>query len=731
MEEKKEPFLTLKVTKLSDIVIESKYEAFDKLQMKLNDLKENEITEIKDWIIKIAPNEVSYEAIAQELNSHAKMRIKNLENYSKLAISIANKVPKFADYLLKYSRSRMLRSLFVNGLFSKEKILEFLERNVKQTGFFLPEVPYPPVQFQQTKNASKLKGVEDKLRENDWNLFYQVIRYGYKIGSIRYDLKYDNVDRVCEYVNNNPGFIKEHLADSIFGEFDEKADCYIAEEDGNLTPLAFACFYGSEKCVSYLLPMYKEIENNVPIMAVRSGSIKIYEEIKKVHPDVSNLLHQAIFWRHHSLFDRMIADSQLQTFPLSFCCSSGDLRMVVFFIENGADVNAFSGRDTPLTAACTRNRYYIAKYLIEKGANVNAPDKQGEPPIIKAITNNSIDVLKLLIENKADITVHAKKNQTLLDICTTYNAYEAAEILLQMGYVVEPSDNILANPISKNNSKMLKYLEEHGFDIILKCTPREIQAHLFWSIMSHDVENVKKFIKLGADVNEKYKKKTALFEAIKAKDLEILKLIVESGADLETKNSNFFEYALNNSSKEIVQYLRQFVKFDTHRHKQKPEKPKMAIDDFEVAIPYLTEKAMIERIESGQGQITENDSMGRSLLHLAVMYGYYDLEQLLLSKYLDINAVDKNGCTPLHIALLSKHEDAAKILISKRAKIEEKDKYGRTPLHIAAQNDLISVAQLLIKQGCYLNPTSETVGTPLSLATSREMKELLAKNGGV
>ena len=674
-----EQLLPLKVTSLTEIKAEGVYQIFIDFQEKLGSLQPNNVDEMKKWILENSPENLSYDSVAYEINCNSKTRITNIELYSDLASKICLLRPEFKQYLMQHARSRLLRSLYKRGIFSLKEIWAFLARNVRQTGFFLPDVNIPHDEFMSMRWAAKLRGIEEELKANNWELFNDYIQYGYKKGSLRYNLKYDNAYEVMKEINEDPSKLYKHLADSVFGEFDEKADCYIANSDGNLTPLAFACFYGAVNCVKALLPKYEQIEKNVCIMAVRSGSLEIYETLRKEHPEISKLLHQAIFWRRHTLFDRMIADAGITRNPIVYCCSAGDLKLVIFCLENGADINDSTGRDTPLTAACSRNRYYIVKYLLEKGADIEKCDQVNESPLMTAVTSNSSELVALLIDNGAEFQAKTtRRNQTLLDICSQSSSYEAALTLLKKGYKVSPTENILNNPFTKNATKLLCFLDDNNYDLLSYCSEEQIQNHLFSSIQAHDLQTVKKLIDHGADVNGKYRKKTAILETIKTNDIDMMKLLVDNGMDIHLKQGteNPLDLAIKAKADKIVAFLQEqglkpsYNKNEDgsgHSQKQQSSQHQMQKgqnyyqqnqmiqkrraleqDDDIVEIPYLTEDEMIQRVEARQVPLSEKDANQRTLLHLAAIYGYDRLAAVLLSKYLDINAVDNNGSTALH-----------------------------------------------------------------------------------
>lgn len=67
--------------------------------------------------------------------------------------------------------------------------------------------------------------------------------------------------------------------------------------------------------------------------------------------------------------------------PLLLAVFRGNMEMVRFLVENGADVNLPDvHRRSPLHYAASHEHNDIQKYLTDKGADVNAKDSQGKRP---------------------------------------------------------------------------------------------------------------------------------------------------------------------------------------------------------------------------------------------------------------------------------------------------------------------------------------------------------------
>jgi RNA polymerase sigma factor (sigma-70 family) len=178
-------------------------------------------------------------------------------------------------------------------------------------------------------------------------------------------------------------------------------------------------------------------------------------------------------------------------YALSLAAQYGDLELVKFFIQKGADVNclaksysveeheiqiqkslsnpkplekeAFGGYQsmegdrpkTPLMRAVVSGRLEIAKFLIEHGANINAKQPIGESSyhprlysfegiedfpdgfettvLHESARRGNIEVVKLLLEKGADVNVRDSRKQTVLSLVLKNKQKEISELLQKHG----------------------------------------------------------------------------------------------------------------------------------------------------------------------------------------------------------------------------------------------------------------------------------------------------------
>ncbi len=91
----------------------------------------------------------------------------------------------------------------------------------------------------------------------------------------------------------------------------------------------------------------------------------------------------------------------------------GDLNIVKYLIEKGADINA-EGRygDTALIWGSERGNLEVVKYLIKKGDNVK--NKYGNIALIRSSYVGHLNIIKYLIDNGADVNFKNKNGDTAL-----------------------------------------------------------------------------------------------------------------------------------------------------------------------------------------------------------------------------------------------------------------------------------------------------------------------------
>ncbi len=111
-----------------------------------------------------------------------------------------------------------------------------------------------------------------------------------------------------------------------------------------------------------------------------------------------------------------------------------------------------------------------------------------------------------------------------------------------------------------------------------------------------------------------------------------------------------------------------------------------------------------------------SDDGGRTPLHLASAGGHLQVVTYLLSRSVDVDAVDNTRATALHRAAAAGHDEVARLLVERKANIDFQDAEGQTPLSEACIGGHLAVATRLLAAGASVHTPDSYARTPLLLA---------------
>ncbi|APR97800.1 ankyrin repeat domain-containing protein [Wolbachia endosymbiont of Folsomia candida] len=220
-----------------------------------------------------------------------------------------------------------------------------------------------------------------------------------------------------------------------------------------------------------------------------------------------------------------------------------------------------------------------------------------------------------------------------------------------------------------------------------------LTRQLFYAAESGDLEDVRRFIRNGADINEQDDMgNTPLYIAASAGHLTIVNALIAAGADvnngdvLGSRPGAALHGAASNGHLEIVNIL----------------------------------------IARG-ADVNKGDRCGygpETALHCAARNGHLEIVNVLIDAGADINSQGRDENAPLHSAARSGHLEIVNILIARGADINFNNNHGITPLHSAARNGHLEIVNVLIDAGADISAQDDGENTPLRCASRSDHLEI-------
>ena len=346
--------------------------------------------------------------------------------------------------------------------------------------------------------------------------------------------------------------------------------------------------------------------------------------------------------------------------PLFLAAANGNLDILSYLLEQGANVNASSSANfswltrynlhwyTPLIIALRNGHIDAFTFLIDKGADVNLQDHQGYTALHHAVETKNFYAVTCLVHNGADINLFTSSKHTPLMLACHSRNMETINFLLNKGADVNLQDHrgytALHHAVESKNFDVVRCLVHNRADVNLFTSYKD--TPLMLACKSHNMDTINFLLNKGADVNlQDQDGYTALHHAVQRTNFDAVSCLVDNRADVNLFTSS----------------------------KQTPLM--MACQSHDLAI--------INFLAINKGtDVNLQDRNGQTALHFASSDSCYWLIQNLA----DVNMCDNHNCTPLMLA--SRNTDVKKVamLIENGAKVDLQDVDGNTALHHAMLN---------------------------------------------
>ena len=301
-------------------------------------------------------------------------------------------------------------------------------------------------------------------------------------------------------------------------------------------------YHKLQKIVNYLVPLYRanglihtqEEMNKILMQAVKDGNLCEIEESLILGADINS------------------KDNYLQKAPLFF---ANDSKTVEYLIKHGADINTTDQEGyTPIMQSCYFPDPKLIETFIENGADVNAPTEDGFTPLLVAAGLGDLRTIKCLINHGANIKARDNYNSGALHFAVSHSQnIDIIKYLVSHGASVfiknyndetplkfaqrRLEDESLSDEEEQNMESIIDYLKNVEQKILYKIAKHNAISTFFKAIEKGDIDQVKKIISDGADVNmTECDGETPLQRAVFYNHIEIVKLLIDNGANVNKSN---------------------------------------------------------------------------------------------------------------------------------------------------------------------------------------------------
>jgi ankyrin repeat protein len=155
--------------------------------------------------------------------------------------------------------------------------------------------------------------------------------------------------------------------------------------------------------------------------------------------------------------------------PLVPACQENAFDAVKFLVDKGADANqriVAAGNQSPIRFACKTGNVALVTFLLENGAQLEDTPDDGITPIIQAARSDHYDLVKFLIDQGADVNAYAVEKECALNQAIKNGNARIVELLLASGAKVTYKDkdgkSSLKLAKKSKNKQIIKLIEANS-----------------------------------------------------------------------------------------------------------------------------------------------------------------------------------------------------------------------------------------------------------------------------
>ena len=463
-------------------------------------------------------------------------------------------------------------------------------------------------------------------------------------------------------------------------------------------------------------------QNNL-LSSVRSNNLEEIESVSDVGclevVDLIGwtLLHHAVYNGFYDMSHLLIkkgisvnALDKYQRTPLSIAAAKNDVRMFNLLMDSGSDVNL----GFVLHYAIDQESLECIHELIKYSCDINVSDKTDleTPPLLQAVSALKTKIVNILLTHKANPNCTNKHKETPLHLSCRLGDLETAQILLNHGANVNAVDSIketpLLNAARSNNNDLVKLLLSNDADVHAKnnfdWTSLHNAAYSNSEIVALDLINA------GASVNAVNDEgETPLFSAVG--NVAILQTLIQHAADVNYRAPGGWT-ALHECTEEgNLDCVKELLKHNANVNSASAEFVLpiyiAAIGGHASIVEELLQHGSIVdpailnigviRDDSGNHPLSERYHIvaGNTPLIGAASKGYLDVVKVLCLHGASLNAVNHEGNSALHEAVVNGFVEIVDFLLTLEIDLDIKNVEQKSALDLAKDQKNEELVQLI------------------------------------
>ncbi|KAJ3547132.1 hypothetical protein NM208_g1667 [Fusarium decemcellulare] len=352
---------------------------------------------------------------------------------------------------------------------------------------------------------------------------------------------------------------------------------------------------------------------------------------------------------------------------------AGQLLVVQYLLQSGVDPNHRNkGGSTPLSVAATKNYNEVVKALLQSSANINLEDQDRKTALHYAAEHGNQDIVLTLLHDKQKARIDAPDSQR----------YTPLHFASKKGY-----------------DRVVFLLLDAGSSVEARSQRGETPLHL--AVRSR--ETVKELLDTGEGATEinavDVLEQTPLHKAAQQNSLPSARLLIERGAVIESADGEGdfpMTHAIQHNDVDLIKELFTDLLVE---HMSEASKWKNLTLAVEMHAPN-TLSFLIDKLHDA---VSMKDSLGNTLLHLAVKQDNLEVVNLLLDRGSDVNISGSRGRTPLHEAAAEGKLENMSKLLDYGAEVDKPDESSDTPLLTAAVEDDVDAISILLDAKANVN----------------------------